>query len=304
MSVQLRGLFPVGVTPFDEKGAIDEDSLRRSLEFYIEAGVNGIAHVLGGSEFSTLTDEERRLITRIVTEVVDHRVPVMIGVTGLSPQHAVEMVKYAEQCGADAVVSMPYYTRIPMSPPQIEEYYRALGASVNIPVIIQNAAAPYGVPMSVELLTRLMREIEHVDYVKEETRNPGHMISAVLERAGDVCKGIFGGSGGHYILDEYRRGSCGTMPFPHVPDIHAALWKALEAGEWERARQIHHRLLPLYNMEGRFGGDLCKEILRRRGVISTATTRIPGRAALDEIDQEEVSTILAELHDLFTCYPP
>ena len=46
VNTQLRGVFPVGVTPFDEQGLIDEDSLRRSLEFYIEAGANGIAHVL------------------------------------------------------------------------------------------------------------------------------------------------------------------------------------------------------------------------------------------------------------------
>ena len=304
MSAQLRGLFPVGVTPFDEQGLIDEDSLTRSLEFYIEAGANGIAHVLGGSEFSTLTDEERRLVTRIVTRVVDHRVPVMIGVTGLSPQHAVEMAKYAEQCGANAVVSMPSYTRMPMSPPQIEEYYLALGEAVNIPIVIQNAGAPFGVPMPPEMLTRLMQRIEHVDYIKEETRNAGHMISAVLEMAGDTCKGIFGGGGGFQILDEYRRGSCGTLPFPDVTDIHAALWSALEAGEWEKARQIHHRLLPFYNMEGCFGVNLCKEILRRRGVISTATLRIPGRAPLDDIDRERLTAILAELQDMFTCYPP
>jgi 4-hydroxy-tetrahydrodipicolinate synthase len=303
MSATLRGLFPVGITPFDERGLIDEDSLIRSLEFYIEAGANGIAHVLGGSEFSTLTDEERRLVTCIVTRVVDQRVPVMIGVTGLSPQHAVNMARYAEQCGANAVVSMPYYTRIPMSPSQIEEYYLTLGDAVNIPIIIQNAGAPFGVPMPPEMLAHLLQSIEHVDYVKEETNNAGHMISTLLKMASGACKGIFGGSGGHYILDEHRRGSCGTLPFPDVTDIHATLWDALEAGECEKARQIHHRLLPLYIMERCFGVNLCKEILRQRGVISTATLRIPGRILLDDIDREWLATVLVELRDMFTCYP-
>jgi len=304
MTAQLRGLFPVGVTPFDERGLIDEDSLRRSLEFYIEAGVNGIAHVLGGSEFYTLTDDERRLVSTIVSEVVNGRVPVVIGVGGVSARHAAELAKYAEGCGADAVCSMPSYTRMVLSHAEIEEYYRAIAEAVSIPVIIQNAASPFGVPMSPEMLTSLMRGLEHIDYVKEETRNPGHMVSAVLKMAGDACKGILGGAGGHYLLDEYKRGSCGTMPFPHVPDIQSALWNALEADDWHEARRMHHRLLPLYNMEVRFGGDLCKEILRRRGVISTATTRIPGRAALDSLDQEELSTVLSELGDLFTCWSP
>lgn len=303
MSTQLRGLYPVGITPFDEQGVIDEDSLRRSLEFYIEAGVNGIAHVLGGSEFYTLTDEERRYLTRAVVQIVDGRVPVMIGVGGVSARHAAELAKYAQECGADAVCSMPSYTRMALSLAEIEQYYYAIGEAVSIPVVIQNAAGPFGVPMSAEFLANLMRDIEHVDYVKEETRNPGHMISAILQVAGDACKGVLGGAGGHYLLDEYRRGSCGTMPFPHLPDVQAAIWNALEAGDWEKARQVQYRMMPLYNMEDRFGVVLCKEILRRRGVISSTATRMPSPPPFDSINREELDTVLAGLQDLFTCYP-
>lgn len=302
MSTQLRGLFPVGVTPFDEQGVIDEDSLRRSLEFYIESGANGIAHILGGSEFHTLSDEERSLVVRIVTEVVNHRIPVIIGVAGLSPQHSVGLARYAERCGADVVVSVPYYTQIPMSTPQIQEYYEALGSSINIPIMIQNTPRA---PMPAQLLANLLKNVEHVDYVKEETSNPGHMIGTILNLAGDACKGILGGFGGHYILDEYRRGSCGTMPFPDVSDVHAALWNALEDGKEKEARRILYLLLPLYNLQGQFGFGiaLCKEILRRRGVISNATMRIPGRTILDDIDHKELSIILTDLQKLFTCYP-
>lgn len=304
MGDQFRGLYPVGVTPFDESGAVDERSLKRSIEFYIEAGVNGIAHVLGGSEFFTLTDEERHLITRVVVETVNHRCPVWIGVAGVSIQHTVELAKHAEQSGAAAVVSMPSYIRMPMSQTETEEYYRALGAAVKIPVVFQNALAPSGVPMSAEFVSRLLREIEHIDYVKEETKNPGRMIAAIQLLAGKSCKGILGGAGGRYVLDEYRRGACGTMPYPHVPEVQAAVWTALEANDWEKARSIFLRLLPLYNLESRFGTVLCKEILHRRGVIATTKCRAPGLMPLDAIDQEELSGALADLRGLFTCHPP
>jgi 4-hydroxy-tetrahydrodipicolinate synthase len=304
MATKLKGLFPVGITPFDDQGRIDEASLRRSIEFYVQAGVDGVAHVFNGSEFYALTDEERRLITRVVVQTVGGRVPVMIGVAGVSIQHTIELAKQAEQAGATCVGSMPSYIRQAMSNPQIEQYYRALGAAVSVPVVIQNALAPGGVPMPPDFVARLLREIDHVDYVKEETRNPGRAITAIRQLAGDACQGILGGAGGKYVLDEYRRGACGTMPYPHVPDVQAALWKALEADDWPKARQIFYRLLPLYTMEGRFGPVLCKEILRRRGIISTTTARVPAPAQLDAVDHEELSLILADLRDLFTCHPP
>jgi 4-hydroxy-tetrahydrodipicolinate synthase len=303
MAKTLKGLIPVGITPFDEQGVIDLPSLRNALDFWIEAGVNGIAYGFNGSEFHTLSDDERRTLIKAVVEIVGHRVPVMIGVTGASAQPAAELARFAEQCGADSVGALPSYIRVPMSLAEIEQYYRSIAGAVNLPVVIQNALPPAGVPMPADFIARLIREVEHIEYVKEETRNPGHTMATILRLAGDDCKGVLGGLGGHYVLDEFRRGACGTMPFPHLPEVQAAQWGAMENGDWVKARGILYRLLPLYNMETPFGVVLCKEILHRRSIIASAATRIPSPARMDQVDREELTVILNELRDLLTSLP-
>ncbi|MDP2949143.1 MAG: dihydrodipicolinate synthase family protein [Chloroflexota bacterium] len=298
---QFRGLYSVMVTPFDERGTVDGPALRRVIDFNIEAGAHGIVAPVFGSEFFTLSDDERRLVIRTAAETVAHRIPYVAGVTGASPQHSAELAKYAEQCGAEAVIATaPIGQAMPF--PHIEEYFRALSDVVSIPVFVQNISV--GTPLSAEQLAKLVHELEHVKYVKEETLQAGHTMEAFLKLAGDVCQGVMGGSGGGYLLEEYRRGSCGTMPGPHIPDVHAAIWNALEAGDEKKARSIFNRTLPLHQRERLHGVALYKEVLHRRGIIASTYVRVPGRRTLDAVDQEELDAALAELEGLFTCHPP
>ncbi|MDP3064101.1 MAG: dihydrodipicolinate synthase family protein [Chloroflexota bacterium] len=299
---QFRGLYSVMVTPFDERGAVDAPALRRVIEFNIEAGAHGIVAPVFGSEFFTLSDDERRLVIRTAAEAAARRVPYVAGVTGNSPQHSAELAKYAEQCGADAVIATAPLGPQGVSPAQIEECFRAINDAVGIPIFIQNIQL--GTPASPELLAELVRELEHVKYVKEETLQAGHTMEAFLKLAGDVCQGVMGGSGGGYLLEEYRRGSCGTMPGPHIPDVHAAIWNALEAGDWKKAQSIFNRTLPLHQRERRHGVVVYKEVLLRRGIISSTYTRVPGRRTMDAVDHQELDAALAEMDGLFTCHPP
>ncbi|MDP2950365.1 MAG: dihydrodipicolinate synthase family protein [Chloroflexota bacterium] len=299
---QFRGLYSVMVTPFDERGAVDAPALRRVIEFNILAGAHGIVAPVFGSEFFTLSDDERRLVIRTAAEAVAQRIPYVAGVTGASPQHSAELARYAEQWGADAVIATAPLGAQGVSPAQVEEYFGAINAAVGIPIFVQNIQL--GTPLSAELLAKLVRELEHVKYVKEETLQAGHVMEAFLKLAGDVCLGVMGGSGGGYLLEEYRRGSCGTMPGPHIPDVHAAIWNALEAGDEKKARSIFHRTLPLHQRERLYGVAVYKEVLLRRGIISNTYMRVPGRRVMDAVDQQELDAALAVLDGLFTCHPP
>jgi 4-hydroxy-tetrahydrodipicolinate synthase len=116
-------------------------------------------------------------------------------------------------------------------------------------------------------------------------------------------RGVMGGMAGRFLLDEHRRGVCGTMPACEVADVHVALWKALEAGNEGLARSIFNRLLPLLNLEWLYGPAVYKEVLRRRGVLPNAFVRAPGYYRLDEFDQLELTTILAEISASFTTAP-
>jgi 4-hydroxy-tetrahydrodipicolinate synthase len=297
MSQQMRGVYVILCTPFDERGEFDEESLRRQIRFCLEAGVHGVVGPANASEFWTLTDEERRRFAGIMVEEVAGRVPVVVGVTAGSAQAAVELARHAQQVGASAVMAMPPYAR-PVPPPAIRDYYRALTEAVTVPIFIQNHDAPLGTRMEPEFLARLVTELDHSWYVKEETLPPGRAISALLERARTRLGGVMGGIGSRYLLDEYRRGACGTMPACQAADVHVQVWNALEAGDERAARDLHARLLPLLNYEALHGVAMYKEVLHRRGVIRTNYARSLGGNPLDAFDLRELDVLLADLAPL------
>lgn len=299
---QFRGVFTIPVTPFDTKGNLDENSLRRCVEFCIQAGAHGIVYPVNASEFSSLTDQERLHVAQIATETTNHRVPVVIGVTGSSSHQATMFSQHAREIGADAVIAMPPYVRKATSG-EITDYFRDIAAAAQLPVFIQNYPAPIGTPLSAAFMSELVQRIDGVQYIKEETSPPGQVMTHILTVAGPRLRGVMGGMAGRFLLDEFRRGACGTMPACEVTDVHVALWNALEAGDETGARDIFNRLLPLLNMEWLYGATVYKEVLRRRGVLDTATLRGPGMSTLDDFDHQELDLILADISPLFTTAP-
>lgn len=302
MSRPLRGVFAIPVTPFDSAGDVDDGGLRRCVEFCLDAGAHGlVAPVLAG-EFTALSDDERCRVASIVVDATAGRAPVVVGVSGVSAHHAALFARHARQIGADAVIAMPPYVR-KASPDETVEYFRVVASSSQLPVFIQNFQPPIGTPLSAPFMARLLREIDGVEYVKEETLAAGHLMTEVSELAGPRLRGMMGGMAGRFLVDEYRRGSCGTMPACEFADVHVAMWNALEAGDEAGARDIHSRLLPLLNMEWLYGPALCKEVLRRRGVLADATVRGPSFLPLDAFDHQEVDALLGAIGDLFTTAP-
>ncbi len=301
MAQGFRGVFTIPVTPFDRHGNIDEDSLKNEVDWCIRAGGHGIVAPVNASESPTLLDDERKRVTRLVVEAASKRVPVVIGVSGVSTQASVLYAKYAKQVGADAVIAMPPYGVRLADPESVFAFYQAVAdAADGLPVFIQNWSGPAGTVMSAHQLTRLMTEIDNVSYLKEETVNSGHLMTTVLATAGDDCLGVMGGIGGRYLMDEFSRGACGTMPACQVTDVHVNIWNALESGNLDKARRTFNRLLPLLNMEAAFGASLYKEVLKRRGVIATTTMRSRKDSALDEYDHKELDAILRDVSDLFS----
>ena len=88
------------------------------------------------------------------------------------------------------------------------------------------------------------------------------------------------------------------MPACDIPDVHAAIWNTYERGETDEARRLFDRLLPLLNMQSLYPLQLYKEVLRRRGVIRSATTRNYFQTPMDTIDHQELDVILSAIEDL------
>jgi 4-hydroxy-tetrahydrodipicolinate synthase len=294
-----RGVYAIPPTPFTDDDQVDEPSLRRCVDFCVENGADGIVAPVNASEGPFLTDGERRRLVEVVVEQTNRRIPVVAGVSAQSTRASVEYARQAEAAGADSVMAMPPFIRHP-SVDEIPVFYAELGRATRLPIWIQNYVAPVGTPMSAALVARLLREIENVQYVKEETALAPQMITQISALAGDDCKGIMGGMAGRYLLDEHARGACGTMPACEAVDAHAAVWAALEAGDEATARERFRLLLPLLTYEAMYSVVVYKEVLRRRGVIASATMRGYKSSPLDALDHRELDVLMAGVEDLFT----
>lgn len=298
-----RGVFPVLVTPFDDGGAVDLGSLERCVEFCLETGADGLVALVNAGEFTTLTDDERRTISEVVVRTAAGAVPVVIGVSGTSTEIARNYAKDARSVGADAVVAMPPYMRA-AERADLTTYFRGVADAAGVPVFIQTYHRYPATALSVDVIAELAASVDGVDYVKEETLPAGQRISHLIDRAGASLRGVMGGFAGRFVIDEYLRGSCGTMPACEVLDVHVAIWRALEAGDVELARDLHTRALPLLNIEYLYGPAIYKEVLRLRGVIAGSAIRDPGAARLDARDREELDAILDRMQDMFVLRPP
>jgi dihydrodipicolinate synthase/N-acetylneuraminate lyase len=298
MSKPFRGVFTIPATPFDESGQIDEGDLRRVVDFCVGCGAHGIVYPVNASHFSTLSDEERVRASRIVTEQTAGRIPVMIGVAGVSREHAAMFAREAAAMRADSVIAMtPYVSKI-NNPDLVVDYYRAISDAAGIPVCIQNHSVGSDLPVGV--MARVLHEVEHVEYVKEETFPATHKLTQLLDIAGPKLKGVFGGSGGRYLLLEHPRGVCGQMPGCHITDVVVRLWNALDGGDMAEAKRVFCLMGPIFALETQCPGKIYKEVLRRRGVIKYAGSRNQAPDVMDRYDESALDDILDDLQALFT----
>lgn len=293
-----RGVYTIPSTPFTEDDSVDWEGLSRVVEFCVGCGAHGIVWPVNASMFPVLTDEERLEGMAMVTQAVDGRIPVVLGVQGVSAQHAALFSRRAREVEADGVIAMAPYVQEVEDDDAMVRYYRAIDREVEVPIFVQNHVR--GTDMSVDLLARLVEEVGRVEYVKEETFPVTHKISRLRERLGPELKGVFGGAGGRYLLLEHPRGVSGQMPGCHVTDVVVKLWNALEAGDRAEAKRVYGLLAPLFALET-LKGTSYPEVLRRRGVIRSARSRTAvTRPTVDACDESALDEILADLEPEFT----
>ena len=298
MSQPWRGIFVIVVTPFTESYELDEESLRKEIRFCIEAGAHGLVGPANASEFPTMSDDERKRWIEIVIHEAGGQIPVLAATTHGHLVPAVELSKWAQKAGADGIMAMPPHILHPDAN-GCYEYFKALNAALDLPICVQNYAGPVGTPMSNALVARMCKELDHVEYIKEETLPEPRQISLTLQAAGDACKGVFGGQGGIYLIDEWRRGACGNMPASQLTDLQVQVWNLLEQNKEQEARKLFNQMLPLISFERMHGVAAYKETFYRRGIFKTRVSRAPGKS-LDDMDRVEMDALWADISPLFT----
>jgi 4-hydroxy-tetrahydrodipicolinate synthase len=296
----MRGIFTIPSTPFNEDLSIDIPGFRRIVEFCVKCGAHGLVYPVNASEFTSLSDEERFILAKEMVQAAGGKIPTVIGAAASTKQNAMKFAAHAREIGASAVIAMPPYVRVKsFSDDVIFDYYQGISDAARLPVFIQNHEAPIGTNLSSEFLLKLCREIEWVQYVKEETIPSTGKMQNLFDANDGSCRGVFGGAGCRYLIEEYKRGSCGNMPGCHVTDVCVSLWSALESGDNKKAMQIYKDMAPLFFYEAQTSGTY-KEVLKRRGIIKCSASRNYSNEALDKISSDYLDEILAILKPYMT----
>ena len=293
---QFRGIYGIPATPFNENETLDVPSLESVLTFSVENGCHGIVMPVMASEFQSLTDAERKIVFDLTIKIVDGRIPTIAGISGVSNIHSIELGKYAEGAGFDSIIAMPPANLAKPSTSEVVTFFEKLSEAVQIPIWIQNHNV--GTALSASQLAELCETVENVSYVKEETAFAGQLTTELFSKASKYVHGVMGGMGCKFLVSEFNRGMCGNMPASHFGDIHSKIWDLLESGDEKSARAIQTRMAPLNNYESLYGMRAFKEVLYRRGVIKTPTTRSPGKRNLDRYDLTEYDKLLESIDDL------
>jgi dihydrodipicolinate synthase/N-acetylneuraminate lyase len=287
----LHGVVPILVTPFHDDGEIDEPSLRNEVDFAIEAGVHGLGIALG-SEVFKFTEAERDRVTTIVIDQVQDRVPVVVNTGAAASSLAVFYSRRAEEQGAAGVMCTP--PGAGFSAKEVTSYFAAISSAISIPIVIQDTAST---PVPASLLRPILDAAPNATYAKVESQPPAIQVGRAVEAASDVM-GIFGGAGGGQFLQELRRGSIGTMPFPSSSRAFVEVWDLWHAGDIAGANQVFDtRIWPLLKVGiGSFGAahTIHKRALQRQGVIASSFVR-PPVDDLDPVTSEELEETFSRL---------
>lgn len=144
------------VTPFQADGAIDFKELGRLIDFNIDNGTDAIVITGTTGESATMTDEEHKAAIKFAIDHTNGRVPVVAGTGSNDTSYAVQLSKYAEQVGADALLLVtPYYNKC--SQQGLIKHFTAIADAVNIPIVVYNVPSRTGVNIGVDTYAELAK---------------------------------------------------------------------------------------------------------------------------------------------------
>lgn len=286
-----EGVYSVLPTPFRAGGDVDVDSLKRVVDLFVKAGVDGVTALGVTGEVARLTERERALVTETVVRHIDGRAKVIVGTSADGVRTCLEYSREAKSLGAAAVMVSPVRA-LKLNSEAVVGQYKALADAIDIPIVVQDYPPISGFAMEPALLVRIARDVPSARTVKLEEPPTPFKAARILAAAGELRIDILGGLGGVFLLEELMAGAAGAMTGFAYPEVLVKVVSLFKAGKVDEAAEVFYRFVPLMRFEFQegIGQAIRKEVLRRRGALADASTRAPGpvlddrtRAALDRV---------------------
>lgn len=290
-----QGVYIISATPFSDDGSLDLDSADRLVDFYIEKGVSGITILGMMGEAQKMAPEESEAFLDRVMKRVNDTLPVIVGVSNAGLDNLVRLSKISMDKGAAGVMIAPLAG---MGTDQkifnyFSQVFDALGDDV--PVCFQDYPLVTRSEISVATFNRMVADFEQLVMLKHEECPGLNKISAVRKASDEGLRrvSILCGNGGLYLPQELARGADGAMTGFAYPEMLVAVVALHQAGQQDKAEDVFDAYLPLTRHEQQpgFGLALRKEVLHRRGVISSPKVRAPG-PSLNVTDKQELTRLI------------
>ncbi len=239
---KLKGAMTALITPFKD-GEVDEERYAQLIQRQIDNGIDVVVPVGTTGESATLDYDEHKKCIQIAVEVCKGTsTKVMAGAGSNSTKEAIELAQFAQEVGADAILSVsPYYNK----PTQegLYQHYKAIAQAIDIPILLYNVPGRTGVDIKSETVFRLFDEFENIYGIKEASGSIERCVELLAKRPELYV--ISGDDAINYPI--IANGGMGVISVSAnlVPDKISMLVHAGLAGQFDTAKAVNDELYEL-----------------------------------------------------------
>lgn len=241
-----EGVMPAITTKFTNDDKLDLDLFNKNINTQLDAGVSAI--VLGGSlgEASTLTADEKNILTKNTISVTEGKIPIVVNIAEQSTKAAIKSAISAEENGASGLMVLPPM-RYKSCDLETVQYFKDIANSTSLPIMIYNNPVDYKIEVTLDMFDDLL-EIENIQAVKESTRDITN-ITRIKNRFGDRLKIMTGVD--TLALESLIMGAVGWIAglvcaFPYET---VAIYKLQKIGKIDEAISIYRWFMPLLELD-------------------------------------------------------
>jgi 4-hydroxy-tetrahydrodipicolinate synthase len=246
MAIEWKGVFPAFTTKFTAADELDLPLFGKNLQAQVAAGIDGV--ILGGSlgEASVITTAEKEALTRYAVEQVAGKIPVVMNIAEGSTGEAIRQAKLAAAWGAKGLMLLPPM-RYKSDERETAEYFKAVAASTELPIMIYNNPVDYKVEVTLDIFDQL-QSFSNVQAVKESTRDVSN-VTRMISRFGDRYSILCGVD--TLAMEEIVLGANGWVGglVCAFPAETVAVYKLTKAGRIAEALAIYRWFLPLLELD-------------------------------------------------------
>jgi len=244
--MEWKGVMPAITTKFTDSDKLDINLFNKNLDFQLKSGVDAI--VLAGSlgEASTLTQDEKNILTKNTVDFVNKKIPVVVNIAEQSTRDAIKSVKDAEKYGANGLMVLPPM-RYKSGKKETINYFESIANSTSLPIMVYNNPVDYGIEVTIDMFEELLK-CDNIKAVKESTRDISN-VTRLKNSFGSRLKIMTGVD--TIALESLLMGADGWIAglVCAFPEETVAVYKLKIQGKIKEAVQIYRWFLPLLELD-------------------------------------------------------